>query len=223
MNRITVLLVEDHLLVLEGLRVLLEQEEDIDVVGEASDGRQAVQMVKLLRPSVVVMDISMPLLNGVEAARQMLAAVPESNVIFLTSHSDDSRFERAMTSGAVGYLLKEGAFQILSKAIRQVSEGKFFFSPQLSRLVRDHDEKSPEWRERCAQAHATLSSREMETLQLVAEGKANKQIADELGISMKTVEKHRHDLMETLDIHDTAGLTRYAIAMGIIESGLVTT
>jgi len=218
MKRITVLLAEDHTIVREGLRALLEVEGDIEVVSEAQTGRQAVQLTKKLRPGVVVMDIAMPLLNGLEAARRILKAVPATRVLILSAHGDDEYIRQVVMLGAAGYLIKQTSADILSRAIREVQKGNTFFSPSIARRLHDlHLDPSYRGR-RIKKRGIALTSREVEVLQLIAEGKANKQVARELGISIKTVEKHRQHLMKKLDLHDTAGLTRYAIAAGIIES-----
>lgn len=219
-KRITVLLAEDHMIVREGLRKLLEAESDIEVVGEAATGRQAVEMTRKLRPAVVVMDIAMPLLNGLEATRQIRQAVPDTKVLILSAHSDDAYVERVTALGAAGYLIKQTSANFLSEAIREVQKGNTFFSPSIAKKLSHHNQTSLDRKGRLKTKVANLSSREVEVLQLVAEGEANKQIAAELGISIKTVEKHRDHLMQKLDIHDTAGLTRYAIAAGIIESSV---
>jgi DNA-binding NarL/FixJ family response regulator len=220
MKRITVLLAEDHMIVREGFRKMLEIEDDIEVVGEAEDGRQAVAMVKKLRPAVVLMDIAMPRLNGLEATRQVLKAVPATKVLILSAHSDDAYIKEATDSGAVGFLLKQTSSHVVCEAIREVQKGKTFFSPSITRRLNRLDGMSSDRAGIPRSRHARLSSREMEVLQLIAEGKANKETAAELGIGIKTVEKHRQHLMEKLNIHDTAGLTRYAISAGIIESSV---
>jgi DNA-binding NarL/FixJ family response regulator len=217
MKRITVLLAEDHQIVREGFRSLLKHEADIEVVGEAESGRQAVQLTRKLRPAVVVMDIAMPLLNGLEATRQIRKEVPETKVLILSAHSDDAYVEQVASLGAAGFLLKQTSSHILATAIREVEKGKTFFSPAVAKRVRDRTQKALE-RGGNVKKSNQLSSREMEVLQLIAEGKPNKQVAAELGVSFKTVDKHRQHLMSKLDIHDVAGLTRYAIAEGIIES-----
>jgi DNA-binding NarL/FixJ family response regulator len=218
MERITVLLADDHMIVREGIRALLEAEDDIEVVGEAQTGRQAVQLTKRLRPDVVVMDIGMPLLNGLEATRQILKAVRATRVLILSAHGDDEYIRQAVMLGAAGYLIKETSANLLSKAIREIEKGNTFFSPSIANRLQCLSLESPEECVGLRRKKAGLSSREVEVLQLIAEGKANKQVAAELGISIKTVEKHRQRLMSKLDLHDTAGLTRYAIAAGIIES-----
>ncbi len=208
------------MIVREGLRKMLELEPDFDVVGEAQDGRKAIALATKLRPNVVLMDIAMPLLNGLEAARQILKTVPNTKVLMLSAHSDDAYVKNATESGAVGFLLKQTSAQDVCRAIREVQKGNTFFSPSISKR-RDRLESQSTGRTGISAKNGVqLTSREMEVLQLIAEGKANKQTADELGISVKTVEKHREHLMEKLDIHDTAGLTRYAISAGIIESSV---
>ena len=220
MKRITVLLAEDHTIVREGFRKMLELENDFEVVGEAQEGREAVALAKKLRPAVVLMDIAMPKLNGLEATRQLLKALPAIKVVILSAHSDDAYVKNATESGAVGFLLKQTSAHEVCRAIREVQQGKTFFSPSITRR---RDRLNPQTLGRTGRLNkkaAQLTSREMEVLQLIAEGKANKETASELGIGIKTVEKHREHLMEKLDIHDTAGLTRYAISAGIIESSV---
>jgi DNA-binding NarL/FixJ family response regulator len=215
MKKISVLLVDDHTVVRQGLRALLQVEEDIEVAGEAENGRQAVAMAKKDPPDVVVMDIAMPLLNGLEATRQILKNQTNTKVLVLTSYGDDDCVSQLMRAGAAGYLIKQTAANDLLKAIREVHRGNAFFSPAIAKRLRDQ----------CRDAFSTgkpmaggdLTSREAEVLQLIAEGFSNKQIAAELGISIKTVEKHRQQVMNKLNIHDVAGLTRYAISKGMVE------
>ena len=223
MKSITVLLAEDHQIVREGLRALLKLEPDIQVVAEADNGRDAVKLTASLNPDVVVMDIAMPLLNGLEAARQILAAAPTTRLLILSAHSDDAYVERVMELGAAGYLVKQTAAHILPQAIREIHRGKLFFSPTITKRLPNHQKKPPTTGAAAKKNPANLTAREMEVLQLVAEGKANKESADVLHISIKTVEKHRQKVMEKLNIHDTASLTRYAIAHGIIESSVQVT
>jgi DNA-binding NarL/FixJ family response regulator len=220
MKKITVLLAEDHMIVREGFRKMLEMETDLQVVGEAEEGRQAVALAIKLRPDVVLMDIAMPLLNGLEATRQVLKAVPSAKVLMLSAHSDDAYVKNATDSGAVGFLLKQTSAHEVCRAIREIHKGKTYFSAPISRRQDRLNAPSPGRPGRIDKKIAQLTSREMEVLQLIAEGKANKETASELGIGIKTVEKHREHLMEKLDIHDTAGLTRYAISAGIIESSV---
>ncbi len=216
--RITVLIAEDHEIVREGLRNLLNAETDFEVIGEAGTGRQAVEMARKLHPDVVVMDIAMPLLNGLEATRQIRQTVPGIKVLVLSAHSDDAYVQKVTALGASGYLIKQTSFRFLSEAIRAVCQGRTFFSPSIAGAMQHRSPAAADRKGRTRSLPCSLSSREMEVLQRIAEGGANKQIAAELGISIKTVEKHRASLMRKLDIHDTAGLTRYAIAAGIIES-----
>ena len=224
MKRITVLLAEDHTIVRAGLCALLKLEPDIEVIGEAQNGRQAVELAQQLSPAVVVMDIAMPLLNGMEATRQILQLSPPPKVLILSAHSDDAYVGMVLAIGASGYLVKQSAAHILPKAIRIVHEGKAFYSPSITKRLGHHEQKALARGDLHAKKNADqLSSREMEVLQLIAEGKANKETAEELHISVKTVEKHRQSLMNKLNIHDTAGLTRYAIATGVIESSVQVT
>jgi DNA-binding NarL/FixJ family response regulator len=218
MKRITVLLAEDHMVVREGLRALLGAESDIKVVGEAGTGRQAVALARKLRPAVVVMDIVMPLLSGLEAARQILKTIPATKVLILSAHGDAAYVERAIESGVKGFLIKQSSAHVLAAAIRELQKGNTWFRPSNAESLASGQALGRA--ESLKRKAARLSSRELETLQLIADGKANKQIAAELRISIKTVEKHRQRLMEKLGIHDTAGLTRYAIAAGIVESGV---
>src|SRR5664279_707712 len=198
MKKITVLLAEDHTIVREGFRKMLELENDLQVVGEAQDGRQAVALAKKLRPAVVLMDIAMPLLNGLEATRQILKAVPGTRILILTSHNDDAYVKNATESGAVGFLLKQASARVLSKGIREVNKGHTFFGPFIAKLLPERERKSLDRAGRPKSRKAGLTSREMEVFQLIAEGKANKQIAAELSIGMKTIERHREHLMEKL-------------------------
>jgi DNA-binding NarL/FixJ family response regulator len=221
MKAITVLLAEDHTIVREGLGILMGLDKGLEVIAEAENGRQAVDLTRKLRPDVVLMDIAMPLLNGLEATRQILRSVPTTKVLILSAHSDDAYVKQALAYGAAGFLVKQTASNSLSKAIREVQRGMSFFSPSINRRLALHQKKAHESGALQPNPKATLlSPREMEVLQLIAEGKTNKETAWELSISVKTVEKHRHSLMEKLNIHETAGLTRHAIETGIIESSV---
>ncbi|MFA6289221.1 MAG: response regulator transcription factor [Opitutaceae bacterium] len=217
---ITILLAEDHAIVRQGLCALLNADGHFKIVAEARTGREAVEMTTALKPDVILMDIAMPVLNGLEATRQILTANPAARIIVLSAHSDDEYIKRMCAAGVCGFLEKQTSAEILTKAIREVAAGGIFFSPSIAKRLRDEQGK-PRGRDGTPKADATrLTAREAEVLQLVAEGSANKQIADTLGISIKTVEKHRQHLMDKLKIHDTAGLTRYAIAEGVVESGV---
>jgi len=214
------MLAEDHAVVRQGLCALLNADGSFRLVGEARNGREAVELARKLRPDVILMDIAMPVLNGLEATRQILAANPAAKVIILSAHSDDVYVDRMNEAGVAGFLEKQSSAEILTKAIHEVAKGHTYFSPAIAKRMQNNPSK-PRDRDGLLKAHGSrLTSRETEVLQLVAEGSANKQVAAELGISIKTVEKHRQHLMDKLNIHDTAGLTRYAIAAGIIESSV---
>jgi DNA-binding NarL/FixJ family response regulator len=224
MNPITVLLAEDHTIVREGLRKMLELEGGFEIIGEAQDGRQAVAQAQKLQPDVVLMDIAMPLLNGLEALRQIIHGRPTAKVLMLSAHSDDAYVKNAVESGASGFLLKQTSSHDVCRAIREIHAGKTCFTAAVAKRLNHHRLKSRSRGELYSKKDADiLSSREMEVLQLIAEGKANKESAEVLHISVKTVEKHRQSLMDKLNIHDTAGLTRHAIATGIIESSVQVT
>ena len=216
MKRIRILLADDHAVVRQGLRALLEAEGDIAVVGEAENGRQAVAQAKKTLPDVVIMDVAMPGMNGLEATRQIVRNIPSSKVLVLTSYGDDDYVTQLLEAGASGYLVKQTAAADLLKAIREVHRGNSFYSPSIARRLQQQERDSLAGGSSAAGLHR-LTSREAEVLQLVAEGYANKQIAAELSISIKTVEKHRQQAMNKLNIHDIAGLTRYAIAKGWVE------
>ncbi len=223
MKRISVLLVEDHTVVRQGLRLLIEIAGDIEIVGEAKTGREAVRMTKELRPQVIVMDIAMPLMNGLEATRQILKAFPEAKVLILSAHSDAEYVEQVMKAGARGYLIKQSSGDVLAQAVRELHKGQTYFTPSIAKRLKEEYQKSADGSRLHKRSNMELTSRETELLQLIAEGHVNKQIASELGISIKTVEKHRQHLMEKLNIHDIAGLTRFAIGTGIIESRVQST
>lgn len=221
MNRISVLIVEDHTMVREGLVMMLEIEPDLKVVGQAKNGREAVAMAITLCPAVVLMDIAMPGLNGLDATRQMIKAQPTCRIVVLTAHCDDAYVRSAVDSGAVGFLVKQDSANDVCRAIREVNGGGIYYSTSIAKRFTRINLKTSDRSGKSKEKKANLlTSREVEVLQLIAEGKANKETAGELGISIKTVEKHRGSLMCKLDIHDTAGLTRHAIAAGIIESSV---
>ena len=218
MKKISVLLADDHTVVRQGLRTLLTTEPDIDVVAEAENGRQAVQLALQLKPDVIVMDIAMPQLNGLEAAKQITEEGLPVKLLILSSYADSEYVHQLTAAGAAGYVINQTAASDLINAVREVSKGNAFFSPPVLKQLLDY------YREACKrggleqQSGGQLTSREQEVLQLVAEGHVNKQIASTLFLSIKTVEKHRQQLMNKLGIHDIAGLTRYAIAHGVVES-----
>jgi DNA-binding NarL/FixJ family response regulator len=216
MQKTTIILADDHTIVRQGLRTLLEAERDMKVVGEAETGRQAVQLTKKLQPDVVIMDIAMPVLNGIQAARQIRKLNTSTKVLILSMYRDDEYVRQAIQAGVAGYLIKQTAANELLTAIREVKKGHAFFSPLISKLLIDQYREAFE--KPRAKRENILTPRELEVLQLIAEGRSNKQIAGELSISVKTVEKHRQQIMQKLSIHDVAGLTRYAITKGIIES-----
>lgn len=209
---------EDHAVVRQGLCCLLRSDGHFEIVGEARTGREAVELAQSLHPDVILMDIAMPVLNGLEATRQILAANSAARVIILSAHSDDVYVERMSAAGVTGFIEKQSSADVLTKAIRTVAAGGAYFSPAIARRLRESQAQAVT-RDGAPKANGVrLTSRETEVLQLVAEGQANKQVAATLGISVKTVEKHRQHLMDKLNLHETAGLTRYAIEQGIIES-----
>jgi len=220
-KQITVLIAEDHAIVRQGLCALLNTDGHFKIVGEAKTGREAVELARSLRPDVILMDIAMPELNGLEATRQILTVNPAAKIIILSAHSDDEYVERTTSAGVCGFLEKQTSAEILTKAITEVAKGNTFFSPSITKRMPQGISKGG-GRDGFGKRAGIrpLTSRESEVLQLVAEGSANKQVAAALGISIKTVEKHRQHLMDKLNIHDTAGLTRYAISAGVIESSV---
>ncbi len=216
MNKIRVLLADDHKLIRAGLRLVVEQEQDLSVIGEADDGRQAVELAKTLRPAVVVLDVGMPNLNGIEAASQIREAVPDAAIVMLSMHSDEAYVLRALAAGARAYLLKDSAEGDLVRAIHAVVEGKSFFSPTVSKvLLEDYVRKLQ--RTGAQDSYDLLSPREREILQLVAEGKSNKEIATLLNLSVYTVETHRARIMQKLNLRGVPELILYAVRKGIIS------
>lgn len=215
MDKIRVLLAEDHTIVRKGLRSLLDAEADVEVVGEADNGRQAIEQVCELHPDVVLMDITMPELSGLEATRRIKTRYPQVQVLVLTMHANEQYVLEILRAGASGYLVKQSAVAEMMLAIRAVHRGDSFLSPAISRQVIDEYSRRAEAALGDTQ-YDRLTPREREVLQLVAEGHSNREIADMLCISIKTVEAHRSHLMDKLDLHNTAELTRYAIARGLI-------
>lgn len=213
---IRIILADDHALMRRGLRLVLEQQKDFEVVGEANDGREAVALAETLNPDIVVMDITMPNLNGIEAARQIHTKHSSTSIIMLSMHADESFVLRALKAGARGYLLKESAESDLIGAVRLVFEGKAFFSPTVSRMlvqdyVRQLQDKDVE------DSYELLTARERELLQLIAEGKSNKDIANMLNLSVYTVETHRGNILNKLNLHSVPELILYAVRKGVIS------
>lgn len=210
-----ILIADDHLVMRAGLRLLLERHEDFEVVGEADDGRQAVDQAAVLKPDVAVVDVAMPNLNGIEATRLMIAANPSIAVVVLSMHTDETYVMRALRSGAKAYLLKSSAETDLIQAVRAVRAGQSFFSPEVSRMlledyVRQMGQKGVE------DSYDLLTAREREILQLVAEGRANKDVAAHLNLSLHTVETHRTKILQKLNLHSLPELILYAVRKGII-------
>ncbi len=220
MSNINVLVVDDHNIVRQGLKALLAAEGDINVIAEAQTGREAVQLTERYRPDVIIMDLAMPLLNGWEATRQILKAVPSAKILILSTYDADEHVQQAIAAGAAAYLIKQVAAADLVKAIREVKKGNAYFSPGIAQRLREQTRRSLSGEAPPKNNNTELTLREAEVLQLIAEGFANKQIAGELGLSVKTVEKHRQQVMNKLNIHDTASLVRHAAAKGIIETNL---
>jgi two-component system, NarL family, response regulator NreC len=215
LSGIRVLLADDHKMIRAGLRLVLEQQPDLEVVGEADDGREAVAQVKELRPAVVVMDVGMPNLNGIEAAVQIKQAQPETAIVMLSMHSDEGYILRALRAGAAGYILKDSAEADLVAAVRAVAEGKSFFSPKVSKiLLEDYMRKLR--KTGGEDSYDLLSAREREILQLVAEGKSSKEIANLLHLSVYTVETHRGNIMQKLNLRGIPELILYAVRKGIV-------
>lgn len=215
MNETRVLLADDHTVMRAGLRLLLERQPDLVVVGEAADGRQTIEMAESLEPHVVVMDIAMPNLNGIEATRQIVGKRPAISVVILSMHSDESYVLRALKAGARAYLLKDSAEADLIRAIRAVREGKSFFSPAVSKtLLEDYVHQLQQRGEE--DSYELLTQREREILQLLAEGKSNKDVANHLNLSLYTVETHRAHILQKLGLHTVPDLILYAVRKGII-------
>jgi DNA-binding NarL/FixJ family response regulator len=215
MSVIRVLLADDHRILREGIRALIEDQDDIQVVGEAEDGLAAVKKVTQLQPDVVVMDIAMPLLNGLEATRQIHRDYPRVRVLILTMHENEEYIRQVLAAGALGYVLKDAAARDLLGAIRSVYQGEAVLSPAITRLV---IEDYLRWGDiRPEDTTDGLTAREREVLQLIAEGYTNKEIAGILSLSVKTVQSHRTNLMNKLDLHDRGELIKYAIQKKIID------
>jgi DNA-binding NarL/FixJ family response regulator len=209
-----ILLADDHKIIRDGLRSLLARQSDMEVVGEAEDGRTAVQLARELSPTIVVMDIAMPDLNGVEATRQLLEMKPGIKVVALSMSSDGPVVRRMFQAGAVGYLLKDCAFEELVKAIRTVLAGQTYLSPDIANVLVQCMSSGE------AVVASPLTAKEREVLQLIAEGKSTKEAAVVLTVSVKTIDTHRQHIMDKLDIHNVAELTRYAIREGLTSADM---
>jgi len=218
MNVIKVLLVEDHSVVRAGLRALLQAAGDIQVIGEAENGEQGVRAARRLSPDVVLLDVGMPRLNGIQAARQIIHEAPSARVLVLSAYSDEQHVREAVAVGVAGYVLKESAGADLLEAIRQTAGGGAYFSPGVPNHLVKHLRESWAQGRPTTPKSAPLSERHAEVLQLIAEGYCTKQIAALLCISKKTAEKHRYSLMLKLNIHKAANLTRHAVSLGVVES-----
>lgn len=215
-DKIRVVLADDHRMLREGLRALLERQDDIEVVGEAADGREAVRLASQLRPDVVVMDVSMPLLNGIEATRQIRRDCPTTRVLTLTVHESQDYVAQLLAAGASGYIIKRAGGDELVSAVRAVHRGEAFLHPSIAKVViQDYVQRLQAGRGLSAQE--VLTEREREVLQLIAEGYTNREIADLLHLSIKTVQNHRSNIMRKLDLHDRGELIKYAIQQGIIH------
>ncbi|ODS32194.1 MAG: DNA-binding response regulator [Candidatus Scalindua rubra] len=217
MPKTRVLLADDHTIVRQGLRALLDSQEDIQVVGEAEDGRQAIENVKQLVPDIVVIDITMPSLNGIEATRQIKKLNPEIMVLVLTVHINEEYIYQVFQAGASGYLLKESAVSDLVSAINVAKKGEIFLSPSISKIIVKDYMKHAVGESGDFDSLNLLTGREREILQLIAEGRTNKEIASLLKLSVKTVDVHRAHIMEKLHIHDVTGLVKYSIRKGLIK------
>ena len=216
MKSVRILLADDHTVVRKGLRLLLESVPEFQVIADAADGRDAVSFAEQHRPDVVVMDVAMPILNGIEAARQITAKSPATAIVFLSMHGDESYVLRALKAGARAYLLKDSAEYDLIQAVKAVSEGKAFFSPAISKmLVEDYMRQMQE--RGVEDSFELLTTREREVLQLLAEGKNNKDVATLLNLSLYTVETHRSNIFQKLNLHSQAELILYAIRKGVIS------
>ncbi len=216
MAQIRIVLADDHTIIRSGLRLLLEQQPDFKVVAEAADGRQAVQLVAKHHPDVVILDIGMPQLNGIEATRQIVAQESHPNVVILSMHSDESYVLRTLKAGARAYILKNAAEADLIRAVQAVSEGKSFFSPVISKMLLEDYVRQVRDKE-VEDSYDLLTPREREILQLIAESKTNKEIATILGLSPHTVETHRGNILEKLNLHSVPELILYAVRKGIIQ------
>lgn len=216
MSKVRILIVDDHGIVRRGLRLQLEEHEEFQVIGEASDGREAVRLAQELSPDVVIMDIAMPNLSGIQATAQLVKHDPNIGVIILSMHSDESYLLRTLTAGAKGYLLKDSADEDLYRAVQAVSQGKPFFSPTIAKTLLEDYMRQLQQRG-LQDSYDLLTDREKEILQLLAEGKSNKEVAGQLNLSPSTVETHRTRIMQKLDLHSSADIVLYAVRKKIIS------
>jgi len=216
MKKLRILLADDHVVMRTGLRALLERQPNLEVVGESENGREAIELVASLKPDVVVMDVGMPVLNGIEATKTIVTQHPTTAVVILSMYVDESYIMRALKAGARGYLLKDSAPADLLGAIQAVSQNKSFFSPKVSRILAE-DYVRVLKQKGAVDSYDLLTSREREILQLIAEGKANKEVAAALNISPYTVETHRSHILEKLNLHNPAELILYAVRKGLIS------
>jgi two-component system response regulator NreC len=216
MKKLRILLADDHTVMRTGLRVLLERQPHLEVVGETENGRQTVELSASLKPDVLVMDVGMPILNGIEATKQIVDKCSTTAVVILSMYSDEAYVMRALKAGARAYLLKDSAAVDLISAIEAVSQGKSFFSPKVSRILAEDYVRVLKQRGE-VDSYELLTSREREILQLLTEGKTNKAVATELNISLYTVEAHRSHILQKLNLHNSAELVLYAVRKGIIS------
>ncbi|MBI2955363.1 MAG: response regulator transcription factor [Chloroflexi bacterium] len=220
-DKITVLIADDHTILREGIRVLLEAQPDIEVVGEAADGNEAVGKARTLLPNIVLMDIGMPGMNGLEATRQIKRLCPDTQVVVLTMHDNEEYIIQILSAGAAGYVLKRAAVKDLVSAIKAVHQGGSFLHPAITKkLIRDYIRRVAEDEDKAP--HDGLTDREREILKLIAEGNTNQAIADKLCLSIKTVQTHRTHIMDKLGVHDRTDLVKYAIRIGLVEIDLFT-
>jgi two-component system, NarL family, response regulator NreC len=216
MARVRILLADDHTVVRQGLRKLLEERPDWEVIAEAGDGREAVRLAEQHKPDVAILDVAMPLLNGIEATRQIARRVPTTRVLVLSMHADEAYVTQILQAGATGYLLKDSADVDLLKAVGEAARGKSFFSPAIARVMLD-DYVRQLADKGVTDRYDSLSEREREIFQLIAEAKTNKEIAALLNVSPSTVETHRAHIMEKLDLHSAAEIVLYAVRRGVIR------